>query len=122
VEAHDGLMVSVRVDLHAVEEAEIVGVFGEFGKRLGDHEPALSRGRKGEPRGEEPGCRRGRFGQFRPVIEGLVVARATVHEQEDDPFRPGGMVGALRGEGIGEKAGRPLRKERTQSQAAEGRA
>ena len=37
-------MMTIGVDLHTVEEAEIVGVLREFRERLRNHETALARG------------------------------------------------------------------------------
>ena len=99
--------VSDAFGVQAMQQAEIVGVFADFGEQVRDHTAALAAGAETPERFHEP-----LFGdfaevaephageinvlaipsdQFRLVVEGVDVTGATLHENEDDAFGAGGQ-------------------------------
>ena len=87
------LGVVAGVGVHAIEQAEFVGVFCRLGHQLGDPEPALAVLGEIEDR---PGVLLVPGLGF--VVEGVELRGAAAHAEEDDPFRAGGEARRLREE------------------------
>ena len=93
--------------VHAAQQAQAVGVFGDAGHDLADHEAALARAVELERAGQQLRARTraaqrlaGVGRQARLVVERVDVARAARHAEEDDALRARLEVRGLRRERI----------------------
>ena len=84
VELEEGLGMDPGVGVHAVEEAELVGVFGRLGHEFGNTEAAPAVLFEVVDRA---GMRF--FPGLRFVVKGIELGGAAAHAEEDDPFGPG---------------------------------
>ncbi len=112
-----------HVGMHRADDADVVDVFGRASKQFAHLDAALPMLLKLVGRGER-GARlslggqiEGQLlsvplGQFWLGVERVDVRRPSVHEQVDDAFRLGGIVGRLRRQRI-ERRGVGLRFEQT---------
>ena len=108
VQLHKGLWVSGDVAVHAVEEAEVIGVPGEVGEEFRDGETAFA------PWFKLPGALHDRTpvnflsivdGELRFVVEGVHVGRASAHAGEDHPLGLPRKVRLPGCEGVGGEGG-----------------
>ncbi len=113
VELVEALGVVAGVGVHAVEEAELVGVLRGLGHQLGDPESALAM--LGEI---EDGTGMLLVSGLRFVIEGVELGGAAAHAEEDDPFRPGREAGEL-GRKVGRSRDAPFLTKRRKGEVTE---
>ena len=101
-----------EVGLHAIDDAEGVGMLGDLGKQVRDPEAALAVLLEFPGRSEQLGggglSLADRFAgvarELRLVVEGIDVRRATFHAEEDDPPGRGGKCGALGASGPADRS------------------
>ncbi len=104
VQLHEGLRVGGDVAIHAVEEAEVIGMPGEVREEFRDREATFAPGRK-LPGALHDGASFNFLpvvaGQLRLVVEGVHVGWTSAHAGEDHPLGPARKVRLLRGQGVG---------------------
>src|ERR1017187_3502612 len=88
---------------HAIQQAQVVGMLLEIGKKVGDGKAALSAPGELEGRSHERAglsCTLGSR-EIGTVVEGLVLARSALHVQKDHALGPGRKHGSLWRQRIG---------------------
>ena len=114
VEEEGGGTVGNALGVHAVDETEIIDVPGDFGEQGGGPAPALAVSGKFPERLEDfafldfPGAGDPEFDflavggdEIGLVVEGIDLARATLHEKENHAAHPGDRSARREGEGPG---------------------
>jgi hypothetical protein len=115
--------------IHAVDESDIVNTLADVREQIADHFPALAIGLEGEFGADDaafvfvPTAAKGfhldglavEFGEFRFVVEGIDLAGAAVHKQEDHGLglgREHGLFGCHRVDEAGRRFGGGVGQER----------